>query len=327
MTVMLVLSLIVFQVSEMNIVFLDRKSIGDDIDLTSYEKLGNVVTYDFTTPDEAPERVKDADVIVINKVPINKQTVDTATHLKLVCVTATGTNNLDKDYLDARGVEWRNVAGYSTETVTQHTFSLLFYLMEHMGYYDEYVKRGNYAGDRLFTHFEKTFHEINGMNWGIIGLGAIGRRVAQVATAFGCNVAYYSTSGKNHTTDYKELTFEELLKTSDIISIHAPLDQKTEGLIDLAALRQMKKTAVLLNLGRGPIVVEEDLCKALDDEIIAGAGLDVLSVEPMKTDSPFLKMKNKDRLIITPHIAWASIEARVRLMDIVYHQIEDFLKG
>ena len=327
MTVMLVLSLIVFQVSGMNIVFLDRKSIGDDIDLTSYEKLGNVVTYDFTTPDEAPERVEDADVIVINKVPINKQTVDTATHLKLVCVTATGTNNLDKDYLDARGVEWRNVAGYSTETVTQHTFSLLFYLMEHMGYYDEYVKSGNYAGDRLFTHFEKTFHEINGMNWGIIGLGAIGRRVAQVATAFGCNVAYYSTSGKNHTTDYKELTFEELLKTSDIISIHAPLDQKTEGLIDLAALRQMKKTAVLLNLGRGPIVVEEDLCKALDDEIIAGAGLDVLSVEPMKTDSPFLKLKNKDRLIITPHIAWASIEARVRLMDIVYHQIEDFLKG
>lgn len=310
----------------MNIVFLDRKSIGDDLDLGSFDSLGKVITYDFTTVDEAPDRVKDADVIVINKVPINEKTIGNAANLKLVCVTATGTNNLDKEYLAKRNIEWRNVAGYSTETVTQHTFALLFYLLEHMPYYDEYVKNGKYAGDKLFTHFDRCFHELNGKNWGIIGLGAIGRRVAEVAKTFGCNISYYSTSGKNHTADYTEKTFDELLSSSDIISIHAPLDQNTERLIDLNALKKMKSSALLLNLGRGPIVVEEDLCKALDEEMIAGAGLDVLCEEPMNPNSPFLKLKNKDRIIITPHIAWASIEARVRLMDIVYHQINDYLK-
>lgn len=311
----------------MNIVFLDRKSIGDDLDISSFEKLGKVTMYDFTTPDEAPERVKDAEVIVINKVPINEKTVDTAKDLKLVCVTATGTNNLDKEYLDRRGIAWRNVAGYSTETVTQHTFSLLFYLLEHMAYYDEYVKSERYAGDRLFTHFENRFHELNGMTWGIIGLGAIGRRVAEVAKTFGCKVQYFSTSGKNHTKDYKEVNFEELLSTSDIISIHAPLDENTEGLINTAALQKMKKSVILLNLGRGPIIVEEDLAAAIDNDVIAGAGLDVLSTEPMSPESPFLRIKNRDRLVITPHIAWASIEARTRLMEIIYEQIEEFRKG
>ncbi|MCR5053791.1 MAG: D-2-hydroxyacid dehydrogenase [Lachnospiraceae bacterium] len=311
----------------MNIVFLDRKSIGDDLDLSSFEKLGKVTMYDFTTPDEAPERVKDAEVIVINKVPINEKTVGNAKDLKLVCVTATGTNNLDKEYLDRRSIAWRNVAGYSTETVTQHTFSLLFYLLEHMAYYDEYVKSERYAGDRLFTHFENRFHELSGMTWGIIGLGAIGRRVAEVAEAFGCKVQYFSTSGKNHTKDYKEVNFEELLSTSDIISIHAPLDENTEGLINTAALQKMKKSAILLNLGRGPIIEEEDLAAAIDNDVIAGAGLDVLSTEPMSPDSPFLRIKNRDRLVITPHIAWASIEARTRLMEIIYEQIEEFRKG
>ena len=312
--------------NRLKIVFLDRKTIGDDLDLSGFDKLGEVVMYDFSDPGEVPDRVKDADIIVLNKTRIDENTIGTAEKLKLVCVTATGTNNLDKDYLAKKGIEWRNVAGYSTETVAQHTFALCLYLLEHLPYYDEYVKSGKYAGDRLFTHFAKNFHELNGKTWGIIGLGAIGHRVAEIAKAFGCEVQYYSTSGKNHDKEIKEVSFEELLKTSDIISIHAPLNDDTLGLIDSVALSRMKETAILLNLGRGPIVKEKDLAEALDEGKIAAAGLDVLSVEPMETDSPFLTMKNKDRLFITPHIAWASIEARVRLMDIIEQQIKDWKK-
>ena len=307
----------------MNIVFLDRKSIGDDLDLSAFEKLGNVIMHDFSTPAEARERTKDADIIVLNKTPINEETIGLAEHLKLVCVTATGTNNLDKDYLAERGIEWRNVAGYSTESVAQHTFALLFYIWEHLRYYDEYVKGGRYAGDRLFTHFAETFHELAGRTWGIIGLGTIGRRVAQIAQAFGCKVQYYSTSGRNHTEDFREVSFEELLATSDIVSIHAPLNEQTEGLIDAAALKQMKKTAVLINVGRGSIIVEKDLADALKNGTIAAAGLDVLSVEPMSKESPFYGMQDS-RLFITPHIAWASLEARTRLMDIIAGQIREF---
>ena len=223
----------------MKIVFLDRKSIGSDLDLSSFNEFGEVVMYDYSTPQEASERTVDADIAVINKTPINMETTGRAERLKLVCVTATGTNNLDKDYLASRGIAWRNVAGYSTESVAQHTFALLFYLWEHLRYYDDYVKDGRYAGDRMFTHYAKTFHELSGKRWGIIGLGAIGRKVAQIAGAFGCRVQYYSTSGTNHTQDYRELGFEELLGSSDIISIHAPLNERTEGLINMDALRKM----------------------------------------------------------------------------------------
>ena len=308
----------------MNIVFLDRKSIGDDLDLSAFDKLGNVVMYDFSTPAEARERTRDADIIVLNKTPINEQTIGLADRLKLVCVTATGTNNLDKDYLDRRGIQWRNVAGYSTESVAQHTFALLLYVWEHLRYYDEYVKSGSYADDKLFTHFAQNFRELAGKTWGIIGLGTIGRRVAQIAEAFGCRVQYYSTSGRNHTDDYKEVSFGELLAASDIVSIHAPLNAQTEGLMDAAAFKQMKKTAVLINVGRGPIIVEKDLAEALRDGEIAGAGLDVLSVEPMSKESPFCGLKDS-RLFITPHIAWASVEARTRLMDIIADQIREFI--
>ena len=191
----------------MKIVFLDAKTIGDDIDLSGYDALGEVVKYGFSTPEEARERIKDADVIVLNKVVINEQSIGEAEHLKLVCVTATGTNNLDKEYLDQRGIAWRNVAGYSTETVAQHTFALLFYLLEKLHYYDEYVKSEKYVGDVSFTHFDNVFHELSGKTWGVIGLGAIGRRVADIAGMFGCRVLYYSTSGKHDQPGYERVDF------------------------------------------------------------------------------------------------------------------------
>jgi lactate dehydrogenase-like 2-hydroxyacid dehydrogenase len=183
----------------MKIVFLDSKTIGDDIDLSEYDKLGEVVKYDFSTTEEAAERTRDADVIVLNKVEVNEKSIGQAKNLKLVCVTATGTNNLDKEYLAKRGIEWRNVAGYSTETVAQHTFALLFYLLEKLRYYDDYVKSEKYVGDTSFTHFSNVFHQISGMTWGIVGLGNIGRRVADIAKAFGCHVVYYSTTFTTHT--------------------------------------------------------------------------------------------------------------------------------
>lgn len=309
----------------MKIVFLDAKSVGEDIDLSKYNNLGEFITYDFSTSEQIPERCFDAEVIITNKCVINEESIGNAQNLKLVCVTATGTNNLDKEYLAKRNIAWRNVAGYSTESVAQHTFAMLFYLLEKLSYYDAYVKNEQYANDTLFTHFAEHFHEINGKTWGIIGLGAIGRRVADIAKMFGANVIYYSTSGKNNQENYARVDFDTLLNTSDIISVHAPLTPETEGLMNAEAFTKMKETAIFLNLGRGAIVVEKDLASALDNKTIAAAGLDVLCEEPMSPNSPFLPFKDSKRLLITPHIAWASVEARTNLMDIIYHQIKDFI--
>lgn len=308
----------------MKVVFLDAKSIGEDIDLSGYEALGEVVKYDFSTPQEASGRVMDADVVVLNKVPINQETIGKAKKLKLVCVTATGTNNLDKEYLESRGIAWRNVAGYSTESVAQHTFAMLFYLLEHLPYYDEYVKTEKYVEDRMFTHFDRKFSEICGMIWGIIGMGAIGRRVAELARLFGCEVIYYSTTGKNSQPGYRRVSFEELLEQADIVSVHAPLTAETENLMDKEAFLRMKKSAIFLNLGRGPIVSEQALADVLEAGEIRAAGLDVLCAEPMSRENPLRRIKDSDRLLITPHIAWASLEARTRLMEIILGQIKEF---
>ena len=310
----------------MKIVILEADSLGQDMVFTPFEALGEVVIYPTTTADEMEEKTKDADVIVANKVPICESTIGKAQNLKLVCLTATGTNNLDKEYLEKRKIAWRNVAGYSTETVAQHTFALLFYLYENLAYYDAYVKEEKYVNDKMFTHFAKTFHQLAGKTWGIIGLGAIGKRVAEIATVFGCKVQYFSTSGRNHDSQYTEVDLQTLLKTSDIISIHAPLTDDTLHLIGEKELAQMKESAVLINVGRGPIIVEEDLATALEQGTIAAAGIDVLDVEPMRKDNPLRRIKDSTKLLITPHIAWASVEARVRLMDIIYGQIQEFLK-
>ena len=308
----------------MNIVFLDADTIGKDIDLSVFEKFGNITIYGFSTPEEMRDRAADADILVLNKMLANSYTLEKASHVKLICVTATGTNNLDKNYLAQRGIEWRNVAGYSTECVTQHTFAMLFYLLEKLPYYDNYVKSEAYIDNTTFTHFDNIFHEIHGMTWGIIGLGAIGQRVAQIASLFGCHVIYYSTTGKNNHPDYQRVSFEELLAQSDIISVHAPLTEQTEGLMNRAAFQKMKQNAIFLNLGRGPIVVEQDLADALQAGELAAAGLDVLSAEPMRADHPLKSIKDSGKLLITPHIAWAGAETRRRLMDIIHDQIAAF---
>lgn len=308
----------------MKLVFLDRKTIGDDIDLSIFQDFGQVVEYNFSTNEEVLDRVTDADILIINKIPINESTIKTAKNLKLVCVTATGTNNLDKDYLASRGIQWRNVAGYSTESVAQHTFAMLFYLLENLSYYDDYVKDGHYINDTMFTHFDKVFPQISGKTWGIIGLGAIGRRVADIAGCFGAKVIYYSASGAPSQKGYEQVDFDTLLTKSDIISVHAPLNEFTENLINQEAFTKMKKSAIFLNLGRGPIVNEDALAMALNSQHIQAAGLDVLAVEPMSPQCPLLQVKDKSRLLITPHIGWASVEARTNLMNIIYGQIKEY---
>lgn len=310
----------------MKIVFLDANTIGDDIDFSGYEKLGEVIKYSFSSSEEVPQRVQDADVLILNKVLINESTIHTAKKLKLVCVTATGTNNLDKDYLERRHIAWRNVAGYSTESVAQHTFAMLFYLLEKLRYYDDYVKQECYVNDTIFTHFEEVFYELSGKTFGIIGLGNIGRRVATIAKAFGMHVVYASPSGSAAQDGYKQLPLDSLFECSDIISIHAPLNEYTENLIDQNALQKMKKSCILLNLGRGPIIVEQDLAAALKAGHIAAAGLDVLRVEPMASDNPLLCIKDSRRLFITPHVGWASVESRTRLMKIILGQVTEFFQ-
>jgi lactate dehydrogenase-like 2-hydroxyacid dehydrogenase len=311
----------------MKIVALERINVGYDVDVSRFHELGEFIEYDFSTADQIKERGQGAEILVINKLPMNENTLRDLTELKLICVTATGTDNVDVDYCKSRGISVCNVKGYSTASVVQHTFAVLFYVFEKLNYYDAYVKSGDYTKNAIYTHFDEHFCELRDKTWGIIGLGEIGRGVAKAAEAFGCKVIYYSTSGKNSTTDYKQVDFDTLLAASDIISIHAPLNDSTRNLMTLDAFKKMKETAYLINMGRGPIINEADLAEALEQNLIAGAGLDVLSAEPMRTDNPLLRVKDSKKLLITPHIAWATTEARTRLMEEVRLNIEAYIKG
>lgn len=309
----------------MKIVLLDSNTLGNDIDLSIFEKYGEFVAYEKSTKDEATKRVKDADIIITNKVILDKDTLSQAKNVKLICLTATGHNNVDLDYTNNNNIIVTNVSGYSTPTVMQHTFAMLFYLLHRLRAYDDYVKSGEYMKSEIFTYLGESFNDISGMTYGIIGLGAIGSEVAKVAKAFGCKVIYYSTSGKNNSKEYERVDLDTLLKTSDIISIHAPLNENTKELINLTNLKKMKKSAILLNLGRGPIIKEDDLAYALKNDIIKAAGLDVLVKEPMTKDNPLYEIKDSRKLLITPHIAWGSIEARNRLVVEVAKNIEGYL--
>ncbi|SHG63102.1 glycerate dehydrogenase [Thermosyntropha lipolytica DSM 11003] len=311
----------------LNLCILDADTLGHDVDLSPLQHLGHLSIFPQTAPEEVIERIKEQDIIITNKVVLNEKNLSYAPRVKLICITATGTNNVDLNYTKSRHITVTNVAGYSTYSVVQHTFGMLFYLMESLNYYDNYVKSGLYAQSTIFTHLGRPFNEIRGKTWGIIGLGTIGSEVARIATAFGCQVIYYSTSGQNYNPLYSRVGLEELLAVSDIVSIHCPLNEKTKNLITYQELSLMKKSAYLLNLGRGGIINEADLAKALDEDLIAGAALDVLEKEPAAADNPLLAIKNKHKLLITPHIAWSSREARAKLIEEVRLNIEAYLKG
>ncbi len=309
----------------MNIVILDAKTLGDDLDLSPLNAFGEVTSYQTSSALETASRIVDADIVITNKVLIKADEMDAAKQLKLICIAATGMNNVDLEYAEEKGIVVKNVAGYSTQSVVQHTFAMALYLIEKMAYYDNVVKSKTWSKSGLFTDVSRPYSEISGKKWGIIGLGSIGREVATVATAFGAEVVYHSTSGNIRKEAYAHEDLETLLKSCDIISIHAPLNEKTENLINTSNLALMKDEAVLLNLGRGSIVNEADLAVELDKREIY-AGLDVLTPEPILEENPLMQIQNPDRLLITPHIAWASVEARRKLLEGIVGNIEDFLQ-
>ncbi|MGL5273032.1 MAG: D-2-hydroxyacid dehydrogenase [Phocaeicola sp.] len=305
----------------MNIVFLDRYSIGD----TSTEviqKLGNYTEYEQTAPNELLERAINAEVIITNKVVIDAKAMDALPKLKLICVAATGVNNVDIPAAQQRGIAVRNAINYSTNSVVQTTLTLLLAVMQQVNYYDTFVKSGTWTNEKKQFHHGKPFKEIAGMRWGIIGMGNIGRGVAKIAEAFGAEVTYYSTSGKNQAQPYPCLTLNELLATSDIISIHSPLNEQTKNLIGEQELAKMKQSAFLINVGRGGIVDEAALITALENETIAGAGLDVFINEPIEANHPLYTMQKPWKLVTAPHIAWASNEARTKLIELIGENIK-----
>ncbi len=309
----------------MKIVFLDRSTLGEDISIEKFNALGEVISYDITTPSETLSRIKDADVVVTNKVVISKEMMQQS-QLKLICVAATGMNNIDLEYAKQSNIEVKNVAGYSTNSVAQLTFSLVLKFMQHLDFYDNYVKEGNWQKSPIFTNIDKPFHELEGKSWGIIGLGSIGQKVASIATAFDCRVSYYSTSGLNTNSTYEQKSLEALLSSCDIISIHSPLNEKTLNLLNKNNMNLLKEKAIVINVGRGGIINEADLAFIVDSKEIY-FGMDVASKEPIAEDSPMLHIKNKERLVLTPHIAWASIEARERLVEGIYNNIVEFSKN
>lgn len=311
----------------MRLVVLERNSVGTDIDVSCFERFGEVTYYPNTVAENAAERVKDADIVIVNKAPMNESTLNSAPNVKLICLFATGFDNVDLAYCKSRGIKVANVVNYSTAAVVQHTLLLALALEEKLAFYDDYVKSDTYANQDRFSNFDRPFGEFEGKTWGIVGMGNIGRGVAKVAQALGCKVIFYSASGKSSCTEYERVEFDELLAQSDILSLHCPLSDRTRGLINKDAFAKMKKTAVLVNVARGPVVDTQALYEALTEGQIAAAGLDVLEKEPITKDNPLGKIKDSTKLIITPHMAWASTEARERLVDEVSKNIQAFLDG
>lgn len=313
---------------KVKIVILERNSVGVDTPVDCFEELGEVTCYpNTTTAEEVRERTKDADIIVANKARLNEESLRESPNVKLICEFATGFDNCDLAYCNSRGIKVANVADYCTDMVAQHTFTLMLTLLQKLPHYDEYVKSGAYAAQDRFSNFDEPFTELAGKTWGIVGMGHIGKKVAQIATAFGCRVIFHSVTGKSTVTEYEQVDKDTLLRESDFLSLHCQLSDLTRDFIDKEALRKMKKTAVLVNVARGPVVNNTDLYDALMNGEIMAAGLDVLEKEPLQLSNPLSKIKDSNRLIITPHLAWASVEARFRCVNEAYLNAKAFLNG
>ncbi|MBQ8799066.1 MAG: D-2-hydroxyacid dehydrogenase [Lachnospiraceae bacterium] len=312
----------------MNIVVLERNSVGPDISVECFSELGTVTCYTNTvTMQEVRERVKNADIIVANKSPMCEESLKDAPNVKMICELATGYDNCDLEYCKSRGIRVTNVVDYCSAMVAQHTFTLALALSQKLPYYDNYVKSGAYSAQDRFSNFDCSFYELEGKTWGIVGMGNIGKRVAKIATAFGCKVIFHSVTGKSTVTEYQQVDKETLLSESDFLSLHCPLSDLTRNFIDKKALQQMKPMAYLVNVARGPVVNNTDLYEALEAGQIAGAGLDVLEKEPLELTNPLSKVKDSNKLIITPHLAWGSVEARRRCVEGVYENIKAFQRG
>lgn len=312
----------------MKIVILERNSVGADISVDCIRDFGEVTEYRNTvTAEEVRERVKEAEIVIANKSPLNEDTLQGAPNVKLICEFATGFDNCDLEYCSRRGIKVTNVRDYCTSMVAQHTFCLALALSKKLAYYDTYVKSGEYSAQDRFSNFDLPFYELEGKTWGIVGMGNIGRRVAKIARAFGCRIIFYSVTGRSTCKEYQKVDFDTLLAESDFLSLHCPLSSLTEGLIDGEALKKMKRTAVLVNVARGKVVDNAALYEALMQGEIQAAGLDVVESEPLEKSNPLSRFQDSSRLIITPHLAWASVEARTRCVLEAHENIAAFLRG
>jgi glycerate dehydrogenase len=305
------------------IVFLDEYSLGG-YDLSAIKSLGEYIGYDRTTPEQTLERCKDATVVITNKVYISGQMMSQLPNLKLIAIAATGMNNVELDAAAELGIEVKNVSGYSTYSVAEATLGAALSLLRNSAYYDNYFKSGAYAATNDIFHSGRPISMLRGKNWGIIGLGAIGHQVAHLAEAFGCNIAYSSTSGVVRPERFPHKNLSELLQWADVISIHSPLNAKTAGLIGKSELEQMKSTAIIINVARGGIIDEQALADALNNRNIAGAALDVFSSEPLHS-SPLYSLNDPYTLLASPHTAWAPDDAVKLLIDGIAANIKNFL--
>ncbi|WP_104691048.1 D-2-hydroxyacid dehydrogenase [Helicobacter heilmannii] len=306
-------------------VFLEALSLGRKNKLDALNEFVEVVSYPGTPQDLVLERCKDAEIVILNKVQMGADILRQLPKLKCICITATGMNMIDLEMAKELGIAVKNVVGYSTHSVTMHTFALALTLLSNMPYYDKYCKSGEYCKSEIFTHFNKDLMSLENREWGIVGLGTIGKNVAKVATSFGARVSYTSTSGRNNDATYPKKPLEDLLKQSDVISIHAPLNAQTHNLIDSQALKLLKDKAILINVGRGGIVDEGAVAKALETQDFYYA-TDVLEQEPMRAGHPFLNPAIQDKLLLTPHIAWGYGDTIKQLIALTIENVKDYLK-
>ena len=309
----------------MKIVFLDEYSLGD-MDLSPIKKLGEYVGYDRTKKEQVVERCKDAEVVICNKTLLRAETLRALPNLRFIAIAATGMNNVDLEVAAELGIGVKNVAGYSTSSVAEATMNFALSLFKNTKYFDDYFKNGAYAASEDIFHFGRPVRQLRDSKWGVIGMGAIGREVARLASAFGCEVAYTSTSGAVRKEDYPQLSLEELLSWADVVSIHCPLTPATRGLIGEKELQKMKPTSIIINVARGGIIDEETLAKALSNRVIAGAGLDVFSREPLPA-SPLYDISDKYSLVASPHTAWAADAARKVLIERIAENISEYISS
>ncbi|WP_281746523.1 D-2-hydroxyacid dehydrogenase [Helicobacter suis] len=307
-------------------VVLEALSLGRKNKLDALAEFVELISYPGTSQDLVLERCKDAEIVVLNKVPLDGQTLKSLPKLKCICITATGTNMIDHAVAKQLGIQIKNVAGYSTHSVTMHTFALSLSLLSNMAYYDHYCKSGEYCKSEIFTHFNKDLISLENRQWGIIGLGAIGKNVARIAQSFGAHVSYTSTSGRNSDNTYPQKSLETLLQESDVISIHAPLNNQTHNLIRTKELKLLKERAILINVGRGGIVNEEEVAKALKEQNFYYA-TDVLEKEPMVANHPFLDKSIQPKLLLTPHIAWGYGDSIKKLIIATIENVKEYLQS
>lgn len=308
----------------MKITVLDSDALGRDLDLTPLNSVGEVTVFNYSSPDEVIERIADCEVVILNKIKLNESNLGYAKKLKLICIAATGFDNVDIAYCREHGIAVCNVVGYSTNSVALITMSLALGLVSHLREYNDYVISGEYTKSGIPNRLEPTFHELDGMTWGIIGLGTIGKKVAGIAQAMGCKVI---ANKRTPIDEYDIVSVDEIMEKSDIISIHTPLNEGTKGLISAEKIAKMKKNAILINVARGAVCDEKALSDAIKNKKIGGIGVDVYSTEPFGVDHPFYEIKDYNNVLLTPHNAWGAYEARERLLSDIVENIKAFQNG